>query len=312
MKQNRRVVDIKGEPTRIAAFMEAATDGLTVSMRTAGTQEAVDLREALLNADREREGVARVTINGDTAGVLAEKLERAAKTWRLDAEDGERYFTALVTRDTTESAVIPVAATTAEEAAELAVSREAEQEYDHLFQPNEGNVGESAYLGAGLEDVEEISREQYDVLAATGTERAGKTLWFQAYNELAVVFGDKPRFASYQLDSERLRRIVQLEQLRQTYGLTEVRVADGPDWEDEDNLRLSFHELVVSAGQFRFVSEPKHGDGDLETKPMDIDELVRVAAQEGDYYCADEPEDLKEMIAQSAETHTARPTGPSP
>lgn len=80
----------------------------------------------------------------------------------------KRFYRVLVTRDTTESAVIPVASTDPQTAGGEAI--ELARQWEHRFEPNDNgsNLG-APYLGDPEEDVEEIGEACYQVmLARTG------------------------------------------------------------------------------------------------------------------------------------------------
>lgn len=76
------------------------------------------------------------------------------------------FFQILVTRDTTESALIPVAAESPFRATQYATSTEASKEFGHLFKVNEENLNELPYMGSPEEDIMEISEETYVELLA--------------------------------------------------------------------------------------------------------------------------------------------------
>lgn len=73
----------------------------------------------------------------------------------------QRYFKALVTRDTTESALIPVAAENAEQAGAVATSRDTELAFNSCFASNDASMDDYPYLGDPEEDVVEITEAEY-------------------------------------------------------------------------------------------------------------------------------------------------------
>jgi hypothetical protein len=81
----------------------------------------------------------------------------------------ERYFQVLVTRDCTESALIPVVATGASAAGEKACSRAVVAQNHSRFAYNDGSAhDEEVYLGSDEEDVEEITKAEYETMLAPG------------------------------------------------------------------------------------------------------------------------------------------------
>jgi len=294
MSELSTVVEILGTKSRLDNFIGATRQLLA----GAESKDGQALLEALQQAEGFTGGM-RATIENDPEGLKADRLVEAASAYGLNAAPVLRYFEVMVTRDTTETAVIPVAATCAREAAREATDSDTEMRYDHLFTANEGNVGETAYLGGDLDDVDEIGRERYEATALSPGQHQDKTIWFEAWAGPGEVFGPQPRFAAYTVTEPRLRRILALERLREANGLSEVRVTEGPRWENEDEMSFTLEELVVAGGQFYFVAYPKHQDLTVETQPMGIDHLLKSMSEPGVYYCASEPDHLKDIVADA-------------
>ncbi|GEM_PF-4424638 len=82
----------------------------------------------------------------------------------------QRYFSVLVTRGTTESALVPIASNNEQNAARQALAQ-ANDRFARLFEVNE-NIPEEPYLGSGIdEDVEEISKERYEQMLANASTK---------------------------------------------------------------------------------------------------------------------------------------------
>lgn len=113
-----------------------------------------------------------------------------------------------------------------------------------------------------------------------------------------------PMYAEFELDSCFLQRLVELRRLCEVHDLTEVRVADGPDWQrGTEDRRLQCPELVVTAdGAMYFEDRPKHTSYVIQTRALDIDELARkalaVAAPDAVLYRAE-----REVIDAYEEDH---------
>lgn len=219
----------------------------------------------------------------------------------------KKYYKVLVTRDTTESCVIPVAAHNAQDAGEAVFDPNWLSGFSGQFEPNEGILGEGAYLGDPDEDVTEISKEEYDALLVQNKEFANRILYLEAY--AVSDYGDGPRYAEYEITTQTMQKILAMQKLCINNDLSECRIFDGPQWDGEDELRLTGHVLVVTNDSFWFVACPKHVDYHVETRAMPIDRLVLLASTEidtpehhdiyhGDIYYGDNPGDLQNLIEQ--------------
>lgn len=78
----------------------------------------------------------------------------------------ERYFSALVTRDITESARIPIAASSEQTASDQALLRDTAVMFAACFETDEGSNGGDPYFGDSENNLEEISESDYHALLA--------------------------------------------------------------------------------------------------------------------------------------------------
>lgn len=85
--------------------------------------------------------------------------------------ENERYFQVNVTRDTTESTLIPIKAASFTEAGELATYVQKAAAFSNRFITNDNGDLEKPYLGDPDEDVEEITRELYESLLDTAQKQ---------------------------------------------------------------------------------------------------------------------------------------------
>lgn len=216
----------------------------------------------------------------------------------LNDSDGKglRYFKALVTRDTTESAYIPIMADDASSAIEIATSRDMENKFADRFVANEGNVGESTYFGDPDDDVIEITKEEYEAMQHTPAIRDDIKLYLEAY--AVSNFGNGPRYARYDLTEESLTNILKLQKVCTENGLNECRVSDSPDWDGEDDLCLTSQELVVTPNDFWFIARPDRAEYHVETRGMTILMLVEASQGNGDIYFGEDIDNLRELVAE--------------
>lgn len=201
----------------------------------------------------------------------------------------DKFYRVLVTRETTESAFIPVKAKSAEEAGETATGEEYLADYEHLFKVNEGNLTTEAYLGSGEGDVEEVGEDEYFSMQKDIPDDLAKNLYLEARSA-----GESPSFAVYALTKSSVERILRLQALCRDNGLSECRVSDGPDWSHND-LDLTLDEVVVTSTQFWFTALPGEYGDPVETESVDIDRLLCELRKPGDLYGSDE-KSLKEMV----------------
>ncbi|MFC1337424.1 MAG: hypothetical protein G8D89_16330 [gamma proteobacterium symbiont of Clathrolucina costata] len=94
----------------------------------------------------------------------------------------DRYFKVLVTRDLTESALIPVTAIDSAAAGDIATSSDTANRFNNLFEVNEGFFGELPYLGDQNEDIKEISKVEYEeMLVKANTSNESNTPQFDNF-----------------------------------------------------------------------------------------------------------------------------------
>jgi hypothetical protein len=186
-------------------------------------------------------------------------------------------FKVLVSRDNTESVVIPVMAASKNEAEDIATSRATENQINWLFEIDEGNSGGGLYVGDKEECIESISDVEYrKLLTVTEIRAADKPFKASLYMEAYACSdeGEGPRFARWQFDHRMLARLLKLQQLCEQYGLSECREVASPDWENGKALRLRGNELVVAGDAFWFTAYCKHSDMTVETRLMLIATLI--------------------------------------
>ncbi|MCG7871037.1 MAG: hypothetical protein JAZ11_02915 [Candidatus Thiodiazotropha lotti] len=234
----------------------------------------------------------------------------------------QKHYRVLVTRDTTESALIPVRASSPEAAAECATARDVITNYGHLFAANDGNSEQSPYLGDPDGDVEQITEDDYRGLVSSSEPPAvpivapipvklfEMVISARTLNE----FADGPAYAVVTVDQSMIDRLIRLRRICVENELEAVTDRACPDrWEREgdlyirgDNLRVTHH------GAFWFEAHLKHTDYGVETLSLDIDAIMAVIEQgqgpvpnehfmwsEGRLYyaaCRDELPGLIEMV----------------
>lgn len=104
------------------------------------------------------------------------------------------------------------------------------------------------------------------------------TVYLEAY--ACDEHGDGPRWARLCVDAPFLARLTYLAALVQAHRLASVTTYDSPDeWDAEDELRLRSHELVVSGSDFWFTAAPKHASYQVETRLVEVNELVGQVAR---------------------------------
>ena len=92
-------------------------------------------------------------------------------------------------------------------------------------------------------------------------------------------WGDGPAYAVVNVDRAFCDRLVRLRRLCGDNDLESVTVAAGPDrWENQDELRIRGDSLRVCGDAFWFEAYPKHADYGVETRSIEIDALLKIAA----------------------------------
>lgn len=90
--------------------------------------------------------------------------------------------------------------------------------------------------------------------------------------------GDAPIYASYEAGNDFLFLLKRLIDLCKEHGLTEARVTYYPTWGPGDvanEMRLQCGELVVTpGGGFWFVDHPKYGNGYINSRAIQYDDLL--------------------------------------
>ncbi len=231
----------------------------------------------------------------------------------------QKHYRVLVTRDTTESALIPVLASSPEAAAEWATARDVVANYGHLFAANDGLSEQAPYLGDPEGDIEQITEEEYRSLVS-GSEHPDTldrapivakpfemVISARALNE----FVDGPAYAVVTVDQSLVDRLIRLRRICVENELEAVTDRACPDrWEREGDLYIRGDKLrVTHYGDFWFEAHLKHTDSGVETLCLDIASLLKVA-EEGEgatpnehfrwsnekFYCAACPGELTDLV----------------
>lgn len=58
------------------------------------------------------------------------------------------------------------------------------------------------------------------------------------------------------------------------HGLSECRIYDSPEWDGNDEWRMSSEEMVVTPSSFWFVAYPKNATYHVETRAVEISDLL--------------------------------------
>lgn len=232
----------------------------------------------------------------------------------------EKHYQVLVTRDCTESAMIPVTADGAEAAANLATSRETVAKYNHLFAANDGGSEDAPYLGDPDEDVEQISEAEYlSLVYATKPTSAPKLVKpFELVIKANVLneFAEGPEFAVVTVDQTFIDSILRLREICKLNDLESAIARYSVDaWDGDEEYRLRGENLRVSNhASFWFESYMKFSDINVETQSIDIDRLLTVvfdkplneatndfARSEGRLFYSHDKYDLEVMVEQFKE-----------
>lgn len=91
-----------------------------------------------------------------------------------------------------------------------------------------------------------------------------------------------PYYAAVEVTDGLIHRLRRLHNLLTAHDLSEVRVATYTAWQPEaiaQDAQLRNDELVVVNGQFWFTAQPRHADGVVETKALDIENFLRAVGQ---------------------------------
>lgn len=118
--------------------------------------------------------------------------------------------------------------------------------------------------------------------------------------------GEGPSYAKIVVDEAFVLRLLRLSNLCKKDGLSEARTCDGPAlWGgcDEDAMRLTCAELVVSGTQFWFTDSPKHANYVIETDGHQISKLIQEALSgEGDVFLAGhDVEQLRQLVEEDSD-----------
>jgi hypothetical protein len=119
------------------------------------------------------------------------------------------------------------------------------------------------------------------------------------------------RCAEVIVNPEFFQQVRELQALCVERNLSEVRCFGSPEsWgpaDVVDELRLNFGELVATTSRFWFAEQPKHRECGVETRALDLDDILAKIASNGDggrlvFGEDDELEgDLDDMLAQQAD-----------
>ena len=231
----------------------------------------------------------------------------------------QKHYRVLVTRDTTESALIPVVASGPEAAVECATARDVVANYGHLFAANDGISEQAPYLGDPEGDIEQITEEEYRSLVS-GSEHPGTldmtpivakpfemVISARTLNE----FADGPTYAVVTVDQSMVDRLIRLRRICVENELEAVTDRACPDqWEREGDLYIRGDNLrVTHYGAFWFEAHLKHTDYGVETLCLDIALLLTVVEEgegstpnehfrwsNGKFYCAACPSELTDLV----------------
>lgn len=111
-------------------------------------------------------------------------------------------------------------------------------------------------------------------------------------------YGDSPDFAVVHDIKDLMEKVVQLQSVITSHGLTEARVARSPDvWVEgvvATEHRLESLELVVTNTSTWFAARHRHGDHTIETENFTIQQLEELlAAGDGAVFASQYPDALK-------------------
>lgn len=114
----------------------------------------------------------------------------------------------------------------------------------------------------------------------TGTAIQPFPLVVEAY--ATSEFGEGPDYAEIMVDQHFLDRLQRLRQICHEKNLESVSVGTWPErWDKQEKLEIRGGSLFVLQGRsFWYEAHPQHADYHVETRPIEIDALVRIA-QEG-------------------------------
>jgi len=231
----------------------------------------------------------------------------------------QKHYRVLVTRDTTESALIPVRASSPEAAAECATARDVVANYGHLFAANDGFSEQSPYLGDPDGDVEQITEDDYRGLVSSSEPPLAPNIAPIPAKPFEMVisartlneFADGPAYVVVTVDQNMVDRLIRLRRICVENELEAVTDRACPDrWEREGDLYIRGDNLrVTHYGAFWFEAQLKHADYGVETLYLDIDPLLTVVEEgegatpnehfrwsNGRFYCAACPGELTDLI----------------
>lgn len=117
--------------------------------------------------------------------------------------------------------------------------------------------------------------------------------------------GDGPVYIILEVTRELAHRLAELRDLCDAHNLSEVRAWGGPkSWGPsgiEEELRLVDDELVVSGGTCRFTAHPKHADYCVESRAIEICDLIRTLDEaEAPRFFGEDPLALQALVAEYA------------
>lgn len=195
-----------------------------------------------------------------------------------EVEMDNKFFRVLVTRDATESALIPVSANSPAEAGEIATSRETTTANSHLFQVNDSASESGAYLGDPEEDVTEIDEKEHLALVAKAAIPEIEPFEFVVEVRATNEFVSGPEFAVITVDTAFVRNLVRLHGLIKANGLGDVGVSYCPkQWSQDEQFLIRGDTLrVTNGGSFWVEGHPKHSDWGVETRAIDLDDFLKV------------------------------------
>lgn len=115
-------------------------------------------------------------------------------------------------------------------------------------------------------------------------------------------FGDGPTYATFIVTQEFVDSLANMRSIVIDNELSECRKWGSPEnWGAggiEDELRLTSGELVVTRDSMWFRDQPKHADYHIETRAIDIEELLqRYAGSDSEIYMGDDPDELAQHVA---------------
>lgn len=158
-------------------------------------------------------------------------------------------------------------------------------------------------LGTSSEFIEDcVARLVDDPPMREAVSQNIRTAYIEAY--ACSDYGDGPLFAKLSVTPKFISKLNQLSNLCKDHNLSEVRVCEYPDWwgpGDEDELRLTCGELVVTKTEFWFVDQPKHSDYHIETRAQGITEFLNdIKLSSDDVLFFAEHDELPEIVATAA------------